>query len=148
MVTRRTICRTGKMGVAETSTTAMRSQPALSVCVTVKQQFIRLRIKHLGAHGHAHNHICAFFPRTVAALSVHTAAGNMERVVTQMQQCIQLRVSDDPDVPPPASVTARGPSAWDELLAPKSSHAVAAVAPLKPNFYAIDEHFENFKRTI
>src|SRR3977135_139192 len=98
MVTRRAICRTGKVRVAETSPASMRSQPALSVAVTVKQEFIRLRIKHLGPHRHAHNYICALFTRTIAALSMQTATGNVQRVVTQMEERIQSRISHDPDV--------------------------------------------------
>src|SRR6266481_7697910 len=98
MVTRRAICRTGKVRVAETSPTAMRSQPALSVGVTVKQEFIRLRIKHLGPHRHADNYVCAFFAGTIAALAMQTATRNVQRVVTEMQQRIQRRIPQDPDV--------------------------------------------------
>src|SRR6266403_3155970 len=124
MVTRCAICRTGKVRVAEASATAMRSQPALSVGITVKQEFIRLRIKHLGPYRHADNYVCAFFARTIAALAMQTATGDVQRVVTQMQQRVQRRISQDPDVAAPASLAARGSAARDKLLAPKSSHAV------------------------
>src|SRR5260370_17129700 len=143
MVTRCAICRTGKVRVAETSATAMRTQPALSVGLTVKQGFIRLRIKHLGPHRHADNYVCAFFARTIAALAMQTATGDVQRVVTQMQQRIQRRISQDPDVTTAASIAARGSAARNKLLAAKCSHAVTTVASLYPNFYAIHKHTDN-----
>src|SRR5258708_7240506 len=142
MVARRAVRRAGKVRVAKTSASTVRGQPALSVRVTIKQQFIRLWIKHLRADGHANNHIRALFARTIAALSVQTAAGDVQRVVTKVQQRIQRRVTDEPNVATAASVTARRSTARDKLFAPESSHAVAAVASLDPNLYAIDEHTE------
>src|SRR5882762_51183 len=98
MVAGRAVRRAGKVRVAKTSSTAMGGQPALAIGVTVKQEFIRLGIKDLRADGHADNHIRSLFARTIAALSVETAAGDVQRVVTQMQERIQRRVPDHPDV--------------------------------------------------
>jgi hypothetical protein len=78
---------------------------------------------------------------------MQTATRNVQRVVTEMQQRIQRRISQDPDVAAPASIAARGSAARDEFLAAKGSHAVTAVTSLYANFYAIDEHTENTLRS-
>jgi hypothetical protein len=57
-----------------------------------------------------------------------------------MQERVQRRVRYDPHVTAAPSVTARRSAARDKLLAPESSHAVAAVAAFYPNLYAINEH--------
>jgi hypothetical protein len=130
------------VGVAKTSAATMGGQPALSVRVTVEQQVIRLRIKYLRPNGHADNHVGSFFARTIAAFAVQTASGNVQRVVTQMEQRIQRRITNQPNVAAATSVTARRSAPGNELLAPKGSHAVAAVASFYPNLDAIDEHAE------
>jgi hypothetical protein len=57
-----------------------------------------------------------------------------------VQERIQRRVCDNPNVAATTTVAAGWPAARHELLAAKRRDAVAAVAPFKPNFYAIDEH--------
>jgi hypothetical protein len=141
MVAGRAISRTGEVRVAKASATTVSSQPALAVNHTIKQQFIRPGIKHLRADGHAHNHVGAFFTSTIAAFAVHPAPRYVQRVVTQMQECIQRQVSHDPDIAAATAVTAGRSPARHELLAPEGRHAVAAVASFKTNFDAVNEHF-------
>jgi len=74
---------------------------------------------------------------------VQTSTGDVQRVEAQVQERIQRRVADDPDVTAAPAIPARRSAARNEFFAPERSHAVAAVASCYPNFYAIDEHAEN-----
>src|SRR5258706_1652922 len=139
MVARRPIRRTGKVSVAKPAATAMGRQPTLVFRITVKQQLVSLRIKNLGPHRYADNDIGALFTGTIAALSVQTATGNMQRVITQVQERIQRRVPHDPHVTAATSVTSRGTAAGHKLFAPKGGHTVAAVTTLDANLDAIDK---------
>jgi hypothetical protein len=77
---------------------------------------------------------------------MQAARGNVQGVVTQVQERVQRLVGDQPNVPTAASVTTGWAAAGNELLSPKGGHSIAAVATLNPDFYAIDEHsFKNQK---
>jgi hypothetical protein len=74
---------------------------------------------------------------------MHAAAGNMQRVIAQVQERVQRAIGDHQDVPAATAVTTRRSTPGNEFLAPKGSNAVPAVPALKANFYSINEHLKN-----
>src|SRR5690349_10477029 len=140
VITRSAICRRRKMRIAKSATPAARREPARAILLEIAQQLVGLRIENLGADRDAHDGVFAFFTRSVAAFTMHSPAGNVQRVVLQVQQSIQRGVGLDPHVAAAATVAPRWTTTGHELLATKRRHAVAAVAALDANFCSIDEH--------
>src|SRR5580765_6728411 len=61
-----------------------------------------------------------------------------------MEQRVESLGRFHPDTATYAAIAARRPAPRDKLFAPKSRHAVAAIAGLYPDFYAIEKHYALF----
>src|SRR6185369_8376940 len=144
------ISRSRKVRVAKSAAATLGRLPALTGFSKVKQQLARYRIEDLSSDWHTHNDVIAFFSRSVAALTVHAASGDVQRVVAQMQQRVHSFIRDQPHIATATAVATGRPTSRDELFAAKGSHAVSAVTSDYANFCAIDEHrwITNFRLQI
>src|SRR5438132_5113148 len=128
------------MRVTKAAPAAASDQPPGRVLNQVMKQGIRGRIKNLRADRYPHRHVGAFAPRAVGALAMHSAARDVQRVVTKMQQRVQRLVRLKPHIATAATFATGGTTAGNKLLAPKRRDSVATVASLHSNFGAINEH--------
>src|SRR2546423_5130382 len=122
MVTRRTIRRTCEVRVAKAAAPAPCSHPTLAVFREVNKKVARLCVNHLRADWNTNCCVLAFPARTVRAFAVSPTFGSVLGVVAQMQQRVQRRVGDEPDVAAAPTVAARRPAARHKLLTTKRRH--------------------------
>jgi hypothetical protein len=127
------------MRVSEAAATAPRREPTLMILREVVQQIACGGVEDLCADGDAHNRVLAVSPRTLRALAVPPALGQVLRVITKMQQRIERLVSFYPDISAAPAISTRRPAARHKLLTAKGRHAVAAVSTLHANFGAINK---------
>src|SRR5215510_8844363 len=98
MIARRAIGRSCEVRIAESAASATRGAPARAVLIQIENQLVRVRIENLCSYRHSHNNISAVAASAIAAFAVQTAPGNVLGVVTEMEQCVQRRVGNDPNV--------------------------------------------------
>src|SRR5712671_846614 len=67
-------------------------------------------------------------------------------VVTQMQQSVQRRIRDYPNIATAPAITARWTTTRNEFLSPKSRDAIAAPAAFYSNLRAINKHLKRKRR--
>jgi hypothetical protein len=73
------------------------------------------------------------------------ALGDVFRVISQMQQRVERRIGDNPDVATASTLTARWSTAGNKLLPTKCRYAITAPATLDTNFRPINKHSLNIK---
>ncbi len=130
------------MRVAETAAPPACGQPALAAACKVVEQLARRRVKDLCADRDTHHCVFAISARTIRALAVASALGDVFRVIAQVKQRVQRLVGFEPEVAAAPAVPARWPTARHEFLAAKGRHAVAAVSALDANLGAINKQLK------
>jgi hypothetical protein len=130
------------MRVAKTAAATARSQPTVVWVTEVVKQIARCSVKDLCANRDAHDQVGARAARTIRALAMRTALGNVLRVITQMQERVQRGIGDEHDVAAATAIAARWSTTRHKLLAPESCNAVTAVTALNMNLGAIDKHLK------
>lgn len=92
------------------------------------------------------NQILAFASRSIRTFTVQSARRNVARVITEMQQRVERRISDENHIAATTTIATRWTTTRDKLLTPESCNAVTSVAPLHVNLGPIDKHLKNQKR--
>ena len=134
------------MGVSKTPSTTFCSQPARTVSGQVLQKLSRGAVKDLSTNRNSYCSILAFAPGTVRAFSMPSAIGDVQRVISKMEEGVKRAIGYDPNIASASAVTSRRPAPRDKLLPAKSSYAISPMAALYSNPGAINKHINRKRR--
>jgi hypothetical protein len=134
------------MGIAKTSAPTFGRKPTDTIGGEVLQELSRAAVKDLGTNRYSYDSILAFPTRAVRSLTVPSPIGNVQRVISKMEEGVKRAVGDEPNIASPAAVTSRRPAPRDKLLPAKSSYAISPMAALYSNPGAINKHINRKRR--
>ena len=97
-------------------------------------------IENERADGYLEGHVIAIASGAVAAFAVAAALGLVLRIEAEVHERVVALARLHEDVATASAVTAAGPAAGNELLAPERHASVAAVASLYADSCLINEH--------
>ncbi len=134
--------RTGKAGVAASTTSAPRHGHHLTVRGQIGQAFSGIGVIHQRAYRDIHDAVSTVPPVTVAAFAVAATFGGIARVVAKGEQRVEMVTGPEIDRAAIAAVAAGRSAARHELFTAESHTAIAAIATSD-----IDDGFVNKHRT-
>jgi hypothetical protein len=71
---------------------------------------------------------------------MQTAVGNVTRVIAQVQERVQRRISNEINIAATTTIATRWSTAGHKLLTPEGSNSVTSVTPRDVNLGAINKH--------
>ena len=133
------------MRVALAPSAAGRNNYALTSGLQIADQLTRCCVTDDGSDRDFDDAVVAAVPVTVAAHAMLPAAGFVELLVTQIEQCRELRIGNGDDVTAVSAVAAARAAARNEFLAAKTDAAAPAVPGDDANFDFVNEfHAKNY----
>ncbi len=142
MVARGTVSRGREVCISKTTTATARGYPAVAIVTEIVKKIVCCSVKDLCANRHAHNQVSAVVPRTIRAFAMRSTLGDVPRVITQVQQCVQRSIGNYNDVAAATTIATRWTTTRYKLLAPESCNTVTSVTPLNVNLGAINKHLK------
>ena len=127
------------MHVAEPALAAVRNQQALAVCGEVADDLVGFDVVHDGADRHRDGDVLSALAVHLPAHAVLAALRAELLLVAEVDQRVEVLVGLQPDVAAVATVAAVGTAERNELLAPETDGAVAAIAGGYGDFGFVDE---------
>src|SRR5690349_1535902 len=115
------------MRVALAPSAAARNNYALTSSLQITHQLTRCGVTDNGSDRDIDDAVVTAVPVTVAAHAMLPAAGFVELLVTQIEQCRELRIGNRDDITAVAAVAAARAAARNEFLTTKTDAAAAAV---------------------
>ena len=141
-VARRLVGRALEMRIAEAAVAALGDHHALAGLGQIGEQRLVVFREHLRAGRDLHDDIVAAGAGPVLAHAALAALGLEVLLVAIVDERVEIIHALDPDVAALAAVAAVGPAEFDELFAPESDAAVAAVARAHVDLGLIQEFHE------
>jgi hypothetical protein len=74
---------------------------------------------------------------------MQTAVGNVTRVIAQVQERVQRRISNEINIAATTTIATRWTTAGHKLLTPEGSNSVTSVTALYVNLCPVNEHLEH-----
>jgi hypothetical protein len=133
------------MRVALAPSAAARNNYALTSSLQITHQLTRCGVTDNGSDWDIDDAVVTAVPVTVAAHAMLPAAGFVELLVTQIEQCRELRIGNRDDITAVAAVAAARAAARNEFLTAKTDAAAPAVPGDDANLDFVNEfHAKNY----
>src|SRR5690606_5448169 len=124
----RAVGRALEMHVAQAAAATLRHEQALAVAGQVADHLVGIDAVHRGAGRHGDQHVLATLAVHLPAHAVLAALGSELLLVAEVDQGVEVLVGDQVHAAAIATVATVRPTQRNELLAPETHAAVAAVA--------------------
>jgi hypothetical protein len=139
---RRTIGARLKVNIPQTALTTLGNQHAFAVVIEVGNKFFSRLIPNQSTDWNAELHVVATFAVAIRTTSVFALLGAKHPGVTEVDQSVEIAISDGVNAAAATTITAIGTTEWNVLLTAKRRRSIASVTGNNFNSCFVKEFHE------